>query len=125
MEIVMAFGYVVLFGASYPLTIALFFVLLFVEVRVDAWKMCTLTQRPYPQRVNSIGVWVQIIQVMCFVGAASNMGIIIFTTNVFDINDTKNKWLMFLILEHALLFLKVILAVLIPDVPTVVSRGLL
>jgi len=125
MEIIMSYGYVILFGASFPFSLALLFFLIFVEIKVDSWKMCTLTQRPYPQRSNSIGVWLQIIQVISFIGAGTNMAIIIFTTDAFEIEDTKNKWLIFLILEHSLIILKIILNVLIPDIPTIVTKGLM
>ncbi|CAG9319506.1 unnamed protein product [Blepharisma stoltei] len=125
MEIIMTYGYVILFGASFPFSLALLFFLIFIEIKVDAWKLCTLTQRPYPQRLHSIGIWLQIIQAISFIGAGTNIAIIIFTTDAFEIEDTKNKWLIFLILEHSLVILKIVLNVLIPDIPIIVIKGLM
>lgn len=123
MEVVIAYGYVILFGASFPLTATLFLVLIIVEIRVDAWKLCTVTQRPFPEATNSIGVWLYIIQVMSVVGAITNVGIILFTTNAFDIEDTGDKWIVFIALEHILLFIKVSISLLIPDTPFVVNQA--
>lgn len=123
MEVVISYGYVILFGASFPLTAALFLVLIIVEIRVDAWKLCTLTRRPFPDTADSIGVWFFIIQVMSVVGAITNIGIIIFTTDVLEIEDGTYKWLVFMIFEHAILFFKISVSLLIPDIPEQVSEG--
>ena len=124
MEVVILYGYVILFGSSFAFTPFLFLVLVAVEIRVDAWKLCNLTQRPYPEATNSIGAWLSIIQIMSIVGAITNVGIIVFTTNAFDLDEDNDKWILFIILEHCLLFFKIVISTLIPDVPEVVGNGL-
>ncbi|OMJ92465.1 hypothetical protein SteCoe_4807 [Stentor coeruleus] len=123
MEVVISYGYVIIFGASFPLTAALFLVLIIVEIRVDAWKLCTLTRRPFPDTADSIGVWFYIIQIMSVVGAITNIGIIIFTTDVLEIEESTYKWLVFMMFEHAILFFKVSVSLLIPDVPDQIMEG--
>ena len=124
MEVVIAYGYVILFGACFPFTSILFLLLIVIEVRVDAWKLCTLTQRPFPEASNSIGVWITILEIMSVIGAMTNIAIIIFTTNTFDIEETGDRWIMFMILEHILLFVKVSISLLVPDVPYKVTQGI-
>lgn len=118
MEVVITFGYVVLFSAAYPLTPMLAVIVIAFELRVDAWKLCNLTKRPYPAESSGIGLWYDILQVMSLLGVMTNTAIIIFTTNVFDGFDTGEKWLMFIVIEHALIIAKILIAVYTPDKPT-------
>ena len=57
MEIWLQFGHVFLFSSVYPL--AGFFALLnnFMELRMDAYKLCTLMRKPTPRGVRDIGAW--------------------------------------------------------------------
>lgn len=51
------FGYVTLFSSAFPL--AAFWALLnnVIEIRSDAFKLCTTKQRPFGQYVQNIGSW--------------------------------------------------------------------
>jgi len=55
------FGYVFLFSSVYPL--ASFFAVMnnVLEIRVDAFKLCRLYQRPMGRRVKDTGAW-QVIE---------------------------------------------------------------
>ena len=55
------FGYVFLFSSVYPL--ASFFAVMnnVLEIRVDAFKLCRLYQRPRGRRVKDTGAW-QVIE---------------------------------------------------------------
>ena len=57
MEIWLQFGHVFLFSSVYPL--AGFFALLnnFMELRMDAYKLCKLMRKPTPRGVRDIGAW--------------------------------------------------------------------
>ena len=61
MELVIQYGYVILFSSSFTLTPLLAYILNLFEVRVDAFKLCYLTRRPYPQMSENIGIWYNII----------------------------------------------------------------
>ena len=56
MEMISGYGYVVLFGVAFPFVSLISLFLAMIEVRVDAWKLCNLTTRPYPHQDNSIGI---------------------------------------------------------------------
>lgn len=51
------FGYVVLFSSAFPLAALCALVNNLIEIRSDALKLCTGLQRPFGQRVESIGQW--------------------------------------------------------------------
>ena len=124
MEMVISYGYIVLFGVAFPFVpiIALFLALL--EVRVDAWKLNFLTRRPFPTQDNSIGIWISIIQTVSYIGAGVNIAIVLFTADSFKISDSSSKWIMFLAIEHGIFILKSLLSAYIPDVSELVTKGL-
>lgn len=53
----MQFGYVVLFSSAFPLAALCALINNLIEIRSDALKLCTGLQRPFGQRVESIGQW--------------------------------------------------------------------
>jgi len=124
MEMVCQYGYVVMFSSVLTIVPVLALIEILVEIRVDAWKLCNLTRRPFPQRTETIGVWYDIIQWVSFMGITTNVGLILFTSNVFSLGTDK-AWLDFLILEHIFILLKLVISMVIPDQPTMVKYGLM
>lgn len=61
MEMVIDYGYVVMFAVAFPLAPLIAFVMVVIEVRIDAYKLCYLTRRPFPIPAQDIGVWYPII----------------------------------------------------------------
>ena len=57
LEMFIQFGYVMLFSSAFPLAAACAFFNNLIEIRSDAFKLCCVFQRPFAQRVGSIGVW--------------------------------------------------------------------
>ena len=124
MEMCIQFGYVALFGASFPLIAVLASIEIILEIRVDAWKLCTLTRRPDPNRSENIGVWKQIIVTIAYFGAITNAGIVVFTSQSFSDWSSFHQVLLFIALEHFLLLGMYVISILVPDVPTEVTDGL-
>lgn len=125
MEIIIDYGYVTMFSSAFP---PVAFLALFVnifEVRVDAFKLCHLTRRPYPAPANSLGEWERIIYFISVLGTLTNTGIVVFTSDIFHLNTYKEKMLYFLVIEHTLLLIKIIVARIIPDMPSRVKDGLM
>ena len=125
MEMVISYGYIVLFGVAFPFVPIMALFLALIEVRVDAWKLCNITRRPFPDQDNSIGIWNNIIDIVSYIGAAVNIAIVLFTANAFQISDETTKWIFFLIVEHGIFALKLIIAALIPDMPKKVRNGVI
>lgn len=51
------FGYVVLFSSAFPLAAVCALVNNIIEIRSDAFKLCSGFQRPFGCRVDGIGQW--------------------------------------------------------------------
>lgn len=84
MEVVISYGYVILFSAAFPLVPLIAYICNSLELRIDAWKLCNLTRRPHPDVAGSIGMWGSIMRFICYAGAITNTAIIVFTAGIFD-----------------------------------------
>lgn len=122
MELVIQYGYIVLFSSAFPLTPLLGYILNIFEVRVDSAKLCYLTRRPYPEGTEDMGIWYSIIQSISYIGVVTNAAIIVFTAGVFD-DGPRTAWIAFLVIEHVLFVLKYLIAAYVPDMPFMVNNG--
>ena len=133
LEIVINYGYMVMFSVCLPIIPLLTLIEYVFEIRVDAWKLLTWAHRPFPLPGKSIGVFATIVQVVSYFGAITNPALIMFTSGMFlkevvivdpsgnsEKNDTgmvldDKALIWFLMVEHGLILLKFVLAWLIPD----------
>ena len=81
LEMVLQYGFVTIFVASFPLAPLFAFVNNTLEVRLDAKKLLTNYRRPVPQRVKDIGVWFRILDSIGKFAVITNAFIIAFTSN--------------------------------------------
>jgi hypothetical protein len=56
-QIMISFGYVSWFAPLSPLLTCVAWLIAVIQIRTDAYKLCFLTQRPFPLEKNSIGSW--------------------------------------------------------------------
>jgi len=115
LEIVINYGYMVLFSVSFPIIPLLTLIEYVVEIRVDAWKLLSWAHRPFPLPGKSIGVFSVIVQTVSYFGAITNPALIIFTSGFFSDTPAYKKLIFFLLIEHGLVLIKFALAWLIPD----------
>ena len=123
MEMLLQYGFVVIFGASFPLITILALIEIFIEIRIDAIKLCTLVRRPEPVKAEDIGIWKKIIFFITLFGIFSNSGIIIITSGLLAEYEIGDKFTIFIIFEHIILLVVVVLRYLIPDTPDIVIQG--
>ena len=57
LEMFIQFGYVVLFSSAFPLAALCALLNNVIEIRSDAFKLCTNLRRPFGERVENIGTW--------------------------------------------------------------------
>ncbi|XP_053442421.1 anoctamin-8 isoform X1 [Nycticebus coucang] len=119
-EMFVQFGYVVLFSSAFPLAALCALVNNLIEIRSDAFKLCTGLQRPFGQRVESIGQWQKVMEAM---------GILAIVVNCYLIGQCGQLQRLFpwlspeaaivsvVVLEHFALLLKYLIHVAIPDIP--------
>ncbi|XP_037704201.1 anoctamin-6 isoform X2 [Choloepus didactylus] len=82
LEMIIQFGFVTLFVASFPLAPLLALVNNILEVRVDAWKMTTQYRRMVPEKAQDIGAWQPIMQGIAILAVVTNAMIIAFTSDM-------------------------------------------
>ncbi|KAM4708102.1 anoctamin-8 isoform 2-T2 [Discoglossus pictus] len=119
-EMFVQFGYVVLFSSAFPLAAACALINNVIEIRSDAFKLCSGLQRPFGRRVDGIGQWQNVMEAM---------GVIAIIVNCYLIGQCGQlqrliPWLgpesaiiFLVVLEHFALLLKYIIHVVIPDIP--------
>ena len=95
-EIVLLYGYVVLFAAAFPLAPLIAYMMNATEVHVDAYKL-TVYGRPKPQFAADIGMWAYFLGVMSTASVITNMGLIIYSSPFFDEYREDQKLLGFVI----------------------------
>ncbi|KAM8764704.1 anoctamin-8 isoform 4-T4 [Rhynchonycteris naso] len=119
-EMFVQFGYVVLFSSAFPLAALCALVNNLIEIRSDALKLCSGLQRPFGQRVESIGQWQKVMEAM---------GVLAIVVNCYLIGQCGQLQRLFpwlgpeaaivsvVVLEHFALLLKYLIHVAIPDIP--------
>ncbi|NWT18167.1 ANO8 protein, partial [Vireo altiloquus] len=119
-EMFIQFGYVVLFSSAFPLAAMCALVNNIIEIRSDAFKLCSGLQRPFGQRVQSIGQW-QDGQILGWNGMEwMDFGM--------EWSDFEMEWPDFgaqvapMSPQHFALLLKYIIQVAIPDIPAWVAE---
>ena len=123
MEMCLQYGFVALFGASFPMITVLALIEVCLEIRVDALKLCKFVRRPEPIKTEDIGIWKKIILFISVFGVFTNSGIIIITSGLLDNYVWTEKFTIFIILEHVIMLFIVVVRYSIPDYPVVVAKG--
>uniref|UniRef100_H2U331 Anoctamin n=1 Tax=Takifugu rubripes TaxID=31033 RepID=H2U331_TAKRU len=82
LEMVIQFGFITLFVASFPLAPLLALFNNIIEVRVDSWKLTTQFRRPVAAKAHSIGAWQEILNGMAILSVVTNAFIVAFTSDM-------------------------------------------
>merc|ERR1711998_316842 len=109
-EMIQQFGYASLFVTCFPLAPVLSLANNYLEIRIDANKLCCGTRRPIPKGAEDIGTWYVILEVMSISAVITNSLIICFTSKKLmkEMNITRgyDKLTLFIIVEHVILICK-------------------
>lgn len=74
-ELVIQFGYTVMFSSIWPLTPVCAFLNNIIELRADAAKLCKNMKRPVPMRADTIGPWADNIVFLTWLGSMTTASI--------------------------------------------------
>uniref|UniRef100_A0A8V1AF11 Anoctamin n=1 Tax=Gallus gallus TaxID=9031 RepID=A0A8V1AF11_CHICK len=124
-EMFIQFGYVVLFSSAFPLAAMCALVNNIIEIRSDAFKLCTGLQRPFGQRVESIGQWQKVMEAMGVLAIVVNCYLIAQCgqlQRLFPWLSPEGAIISVVVLEHFALLLKYVIQVAIPDIPAWVAE---
>ncbi|KAM0748366.1 DUF590-domain-containing protein [Meredithblackwellia eburnea MCA 4105] len=75
-EMTVQFGYLTLFSVIWPIAPLWSFVNNFFELRSDAFKLSSQSQRPVPTREASIGPWLEVLGFITWLGALTNTSLV-------------------------------------------------
>ncbi|KAF4083348.1 hypothetical protein AMELA_G00140170 [Ameiurus melas] len=124
-EMFIQFGYVVLFSSAFPLAAMCALINNIIEIRSDAFKLCTGLQRPFGMRVESIGQWQTLMEAMGLIAIIVNcylIGQCGQLQRLFPWLSPEMAIISIVILEHFAVLLKYVIHVAIPDIPSWVSE---
>ncbi|KAM8876506.1 LOW QUALITY PROTEIN: anoctamin-5-like [Synchiropus picturatus] len=82
LEMVVQFGFITLFVASFPLAPLLALFNNILEIRVDAWKFTTQFKRPVASKARNIGAWQEILNAVAILSVVTNAFIMAFTSDM-------------------------------------------
>ncbi|XP_061093191.1 anoctamin-8 isoform X2 [Conger conger] len=119
-EMFIQFGYVVLFSSAFPLAAMCALINNIIEIRSDAFKLCTGLQRPFGQRVESIGQWQTVMEAMGLIAIIVNcylIGQCGQLQRLFPWLSPEMAIISIVILEHFAILLKYVIHIAIPDIP--------
>jgi len=115
-ELVIQFGFTTMFVAAFPLASLMSFVNNYIEIRVDAWKLCELCRRAEPRSVEDIGTWYTILEIIATVCVFTNSAIVAYTGGVLlNYTWTVRAWI-FALMSAGIFSVKIIVSILVPDV---------
>ncbi|XP_067058166.1 anoctamin-8-like isoform X1 [Acropora muricata] len=120
LEMFIQFGYVVLFSSAFPLAALCALLNNIIEIRSDAFKLCTNLRRPFGERVENIGTWQDAMEVMGVVAVMVNLALLGMGGSVqrmFPNMTVTDRIILIVVLEHLVLGIKFAVAYAIPDIP--------
>jgi hypothetical protein len=108
MEVVIEFGYMILFAECLP--IAPIMVLIFnnIEIRSDMFKLATVKKRPQFVRKRNIGIWYYIMQFLSLLSIFTNL---LYSLTYRDLSGLKmgeHRLIDFFMLEHLVLVIFIV-----------------
>ena len=138
-EMSLQFGYVTLFAVSYPLAALLAWLNNIIELRLDAYQLCSVHQRTKWRTQEDIGSWAGVFQALSIINVITNACLIGFVGSQlaqqdFFVEDQPavapgaiqtfvdrfkmwKMWIVVVLVEHAVLMLKFGVAAFSASVP--------
>ena len=81
LEIIINFGYITLFASAFPLAPIYTLVFHYIEIKQDIWKLYNVYQRPIPFKVNGLGSWLVVMNIMSIIAVITNIVLIAFASH--------------------------------------------
>ena len=91
-DLMVQFGFTLLFVSAFPFGCVLGFFLAFAQYRLDIHKYLVRVKRPVPVAVESIGSWVHVLRFILVAAVMTNAGLIAFTTHSLRNSVSYHLW---------------------------------
>jgi len=122
-ELIIQFGFVVLFVVVFPAAPGLALLNNLIEFRLDAAKILGFTRRPHPKGAYDMGTWFHMLDLISWVMVISNTGLIVFASYNFSSRLLPDeRWITFVCVEQILIGIKLLIQFMVPDVPQEVEE---
>ena len=116
-ETAIQYGYTTMFVAAFPLATLMSLVNNYVELRVDAWKLCHILRRPEPRGCEDIGTWAVILEIVSIAAIFINSALVAFTgTHTIQYTYVLRIWI-FILMATGLFCIRWLIEYSIPEVP--------
>jgi hypothetical protein len=125
-ELVIQYGYLTIFAATFPLAPLLAVLNNMIEIRTDAFKLLTGCCRPHYRGAQNIGTWYSILELLGVVAVFTNCALIGLSFEVLFASvgglsgNPKASFItlgIVVIMEHFIFILKFVISFLVPDYP--------
>lgn len=128
LDMALQFAHLTMFSSAMPLAALCAWANNVFEMRADMYKLCAYSQRIFPHAAVGIGSWLWTFEAISVAAVLTNVALIGWTTPWFDetmesifglVEPLKphHKLTVLVGIEHILLCLKGLIAVVVPDVP--------
>lgn len=120
-EVLILYGYTTLFVVACPWVPIVALLSNVLECFLDQKKLVLLYRRPYPMHAANNEPWDTAFDIFGVLAMMTNAAVIVFSSNAFKGMNHAHKALMFLAIEHAIIFGRVIVSFFFPALPTKVK----
>ena len=121
-EMVIQYGLVSMFVSSFPLLPIIAFCETTLEIRVDAYKLCLTTRRPFPTGAQGIGVWQHYLNCLTRLALVMNTALYLFTADNCTSWPLETKLVVFFGSSLTLCLVFELILRGFPDVPSWISN---
>lgn len=116
-ENVLTFLFLTCFNVILPVIALLALLTTMLEARCLAHRNCCFLRRPVPRGAEGIGEWQQLLETVEFLAVLVNVGFAVFTMSPMKDLPVAHKVVIFVFIEHVILFLKHLIKEKFPEVP--------
>merc|ERR1712048_146128 len=116
-EILINYGYTVLFVVAAPWVPAVALIMNLVEGFLDQKKLVMLYRRPFPTPATNLEPWDTAFDIFGVLAMMTNAAVVIFASHAFENWTHREKIFLFIVVEHVLIFSRILYSILAPKLP--------
>eukprot|EP00930_Biecheleria_cincta_P036299 TRINITY_DN248_c0_g1_i3.p1 TRINITY_DN248_c0_g1~~TRINITY_DN248_c0_g1_i3.p1 ORF type:complete len:893 (+),score=78.77 TRINITY_DN248_c0_g1_i3:29-2680(+) len=117
MELAISFALLTCFSAQVPSMAIPSLICNIAEYRFLAFRMVAVTQRPFPQASEGIGIWQEVFDAICFCAVIVNCALFVFSQSPMDHANHENQYIWFIALENVGILLAVGVSIFMSSMP--------
>jgi hypothetical protein len=106
-----------MFVAAFPLAAMMSFLSNYIEIRIDAWKLCQQCRRPEPRTAEDVGTWQAIFEITSVAAIVVNALLVAYTGTYTENYDWIARAWIFICMSGGLIALKTFIEAAVPDDP--------